>query len=107
MAPFDPGASYLFAASGGYAPGVFAPGGAVLPLAVDAILSVSIAAPWLFLSGYLGALDAAGSAAGAIALPPSPGLVGLVVYVGFALFESVPPYAVLGVSNALKLVAAP
>jgi Tol biopolymer transport system component len=106
-APFDPGAYYLFAASGGYAPGVFAPGGAVLPLAVDAILSVSIAAPGLFLSGYLGALDAAGSAAGAIALPPTPGLVGLVVYVGFALFEATPPYAVLGVSNALKLVAAP
>jgi len=84
--PADPGAFYAAGASlSGTVPG-FLFGGCTLPLNPDGVTWISLASQPPF-SGFSGFLDAAGHAAGALAIPDTPAVVGVELDFAFATLD--------------------
>jgi N-acetylmuramoyl-L-alanine amidase len=87
--PAEAGRPYLVGCSEGFAPGTLLPGGALLPLNNGFLLSASIDPSSPFFPGFVGVLDAQGTAAPTLLPPYLPFLAGWPLYVaGFTLDAS-------------------
>lgn len=95
---YHPGATYVGAASFGTLPQSIAiHGGHVVPLGLDPLLLASIQGVF---PGFLGSLDAAGEAVGALPIPNLGALRGLDIYLAMITLGPAPSVAVIGLSPA-------
>jgi len=86
----DPGAAghgYLVRSAFARSPGIPLPGGATVPLAVDALFGLSGQIPWIF-RNYAGVLSVTGSATPSVAIPQASALVGLSFYTSFVSYRT-------------------
>jgi hypothetical protein len=74
------GRPYLLACSLGVSTGIPLPGNRRFPLDPDALFWLSLGQNNALFTGFLGLLDARGTASAALNLPAIPGVVGLHVY---------------------------
>lgn len=82
--PTEAGRPYLLFASLGSQPGIPLPGGALLPLQSDFLVSASLDPGNPFFHGFLGGLDAGGAAAPYVLVPYLPPIAGTqVCFAGF------------------------
>lgn len=93
--PAAAGHGYLVRSAFARSPGIPIPGGATVPLAVDALFGLSGQIPWIF-RNYAGVLDATGRASASVAIPSAPALVGLSFYTSFVSYRtSIKPHNVV------------
>ncbi|MBN2492340.1 MAG: DNRLRE domain-containing protein [Planctomycetes bacterium] len=76
-------------------------------LGLDALLQVSLSGmlPGVFVN-YAGRIDAQGTARASLAIPPSPGLVGIRIYTAFVTLAAAAPSGVGSVSNTFSFAIA-
>lgn len=104
VAPFEPGAVFVAAASAGRWPGIPLADGRRIPLNPDPLFLLSRTPGNPFFLGFDGLLDGGGFAGGSIVLPALPGAAGLWFHVGFVIADPGSPTGVGAISEAATCV---
>lgn len=104
----DAGRSYVMAASLGNS-GVSLPGGRILPLAPDTLFFLTVTFGGLppYLTGFVGVLNAQGSANATAVIPTAPAFVGVTLHFAYVVIDPAGPGGFGTISNDESVTVVP
>lgn len=101
--PADPNGSYACALAAGTVPGIPLADGRTIPLNLDDLLLLTLAAGNPVLLNNLGVLSPSGAASAVLAVPNIPQLLGLTVHAAFVVADPLAPTGVGTISPSLPI----